>query len=121
MWFCFASHLHQVRVLAVDGQGFAVLLAAQEQETLIALDDGLGDVVRARQAARVAPGDEGAQVKIAPLDGVCRVVVVGEPGQEAQQVVVQAVRVAQVADRELGLADAFLRHGGLFLACRHRG
>lgn len=56
-------------VLAARGERLAVLLPVQEQISLVALQDRLGDVLRPGPAALVAPDQEVADVDIAGLDG----------------------------------------------------
>jgi len=70
-------------VLAARGERLAVLLPVQEQVSLVALQDRLGDVLRPVQAAFLAPQQEVADIGVAALDGGRRVVLLGLPHQQS--------------------------------------
>lgn len=78
-------HRHEVGELAAEGQGLAVVLAVVVEPALVAFEQGLGDLGRLRDAAVLAPGDEGAEVMLPARDGVLRVVLDPQPFEEGYQ------------------------------------
>ena len=92
----------QARMLGAEGERLSVGLAPVIERALVALQDGLGDLLRRGQAPLGAPDDEVPQVHLAVLDRGGGVVVHAQPLQIPHGEGGQPLGVAPVGERPLG-------------------